>query len=370
MYQKMGQYWSHYKPLVDAFCESLLKEHPAEFYTGMPQLFLPISGDLYEQSALKMAIAGIETLRWGKLGHFLENPEAEQRSSFAEIRNLDFTGWTCGRQHTFWGFVMYFLASLYGVKNWEVMKRRECQEILRSFVYANMNSMEKYKASSIKKGVNHDVWRQVKAKSAPFDSIMHLMELFNPQVVVLLGRNYWNYIRLVKSVSLEKGKGFEILEVEHNGRKCLVFCLPHPRGMIRGSKTAYYSGVLREEIMKRGLMVKLDAFTAYEKANEKMLALLSSMVSPKSLPDIYDAIAVIAVELCKQEASIPVTLLFDMLNKVGYRTTYGTEYAGGRGSYTVIRHAYWKYANAGDSATAKAIALAFRRPNGEYAYEM
>ena len=63
-----------------------------------------------------------------------------------------------------------------------------------------------------------------------------------------------------------------------------------------------------------------------------------------------------------------VRLLCSILNKLGYRTTDGTEYSAGRGSYKMISGAWLYYKQQGDDDIAENIALAFTKPNGDYAY--
>jgi hypothetical protein len=71
--------------------------------------------------------------------------------------------------------------------------------------------------------------------------------------------------------------------------------------------------------------------------------------------------------LNKQGAFMSVPRLVQLANEVGYRTDYGTEFSGGRGSYRLVRGAYWRSFNE-EPDTARAIAEAFRKPDFTYAY--
>jgi hypothetical protein len=56
------------------------------------------------------------------------------------------------------------------------------------------------------------------------------------------------------------------------------------------------------------------------------------------------------------------------LNEIGFKTSYGTEYRGERGTYKLISDTYdWFVAN-GKQADADNIAHAFTKPDGTYAY--
>ncbi len=58
------------------------------------------------------------------------------------------------------------------------------------------------------------------------------------------------------------------------------------------------------------------------------------------------------------------------LNRNEFLTSYGTEYAGGRGTYTLIRKTWeWLEHDLGLPSEAEHVARAFVRPDGGYAYE-
>jgi len=61
--------------------------------------------------------------------------------------------------------------------------------------------------------------------------------------------------------------------------------------------------------------------------------------------------------------------LADHLNRNSFLTNYGTEYAGGRGTYKLIKET-WRWVN--DELLlqdeAEKIAIAFVKPDGTYAY--
>jgi hypothetical protein len=62
--------------------------------------------------------------------------------------------------------------------------------------------------------------------------------------------------------------------------------------------------------------------------------------------------------------------LADHLNRNEFLTSYGSEYAGGRGTYTLIRKTWeWLEQDLGLPAEAEHVARAFVRPGGGYAYE-
>ena len=62
--------------------------------------------------------------------------------------------------------------------------------------------------------------------------------------------------------------------------------------------------------------------------------------------------------------------LADQLNRNDFLASYGSEYAGGRGAYTLIRKTWeWVQHDLGVRLEAEQVARAFVRPGGGYAYE-
>ena len=61
--------------------------------------------------------------------------------------------------------------------------------------------------------------------------------------------------------------------------------------------------------------------------------------------------------------------LADHLNRNGFLTSSGAEYAGGRGTYKLIRETWhWLNDDLGLPGEAKKVADAFVKPDGGYAY--
>jgi len=73
--------------------------------------------------------------------------------------------------------------------------------------------------------------------------------------------------------------------------------------------------------------------------------------------------------LVSTDATMTGKTLADLLNWNGFKTSYDTEYAGGRGTYKLIRATYDWLVKIGDQEAADKVAEAFKKPNGTYAYE-
>ena len=62
--------------------------------------------------------------------------------------------------------------------------------------------------------------------------------------------------------------------------------------------------------------------------------------------------------------------LADHLNRNDFLTEYGEKYAGGRGTYALIRETWkWLQEDLGLPEEAEKVARAFVKPDGGYAYE-
>ncbi|MFT6925316.1 MAG: hypothetical protein ACJAZP_000896 [Psychromonas sp.] len=62
--------------------------------------------------------------------------------------------------------------------------------------------------------------------------------------------------------------------------------------------------------------------------------------------------------------------LAEHLNRNNFLTSYGTEYQGGRGTYKLIKQTWkWLENDLKLNSEAQAVALAFVKQNGDYAYE-
>lgn len=368
MNSQLDSYMMHYTPLVKVFCDTLL-QHPADTYHGIPQPFLPCFGNRFENAMVKIAIIGRDTKGWGNLSTFLEACQQNFDSirDMDEFQNLDYVNWTSGKGHryTFWGFAMYFLSALYGVKNWEIMKQRQHSEILRSFVWGNVNSIEYFDVSSKGKGADWNAWSRAKTASSPFDRIEHITDLFSLDVAIIMCNcaDCNRYLSGSGAILLGDKNGVRRFQLG----KCLIFNMPHPNGMRFRGGADYYAQNIREELLSHGLLIEMPEFIENGKEAEKIENYIMQH-APRGV-STYDTIAFISNELRKHEATMTVPLLFKIINLIGCQTSYGTKYSSGRGSYRTISLAYDKYKNAGQVDIAESIAIAFRKPNGDYAYE-
>tara|TARA_R110002020_G_scaffold203325_4_gene406958 strand:+ start:3153 stop:3416 length:264 start_codon:yes stop_codon:yes gene_type:complete len=77
----------------------------------------------------------------------------------------------------------------------------------------------------------------------------------------------------------------------------------------------------------------------------------------------------VATVLNRAGVTLAASQLADIMNQFGRTTTYGAQYAGLRGTYTLIHATYDWLANRGDQADADIVAQAFTKPDGSFAYD-
>lgn len=110
-----------------------------------------------------------------------------------------------------------------------------------------------------------------------------------------------------------------------------------------------------------------NEFLADAKMAKEFLDTFARQLDSKKL-STRDAVEKIALELRKQDACMTVPLLSRVLTEADFHPTYGGNYKGGRGSYRMLSWFYWHFKNKKPDV-AEAIAEAFKKPNGEYAYD-
>ena len=368
----MDRYINYYKPLLRTYCTKLIEQMPADEFHGIPHPFIPAWGTRYEQAIVKMAIIGLETRGWNPtLPEYIQHVQNEQwESSFdiSEFQNLDYVDWTGGKgtRYTFWGFVMYFLAALYGVKNWEILKRREHANILNSFLWGNATAIERWESDGIPEGTNPQAHQIARNAAYELNDFKHLQTIFAPDVsIIMCGKGPCH--QFLRNIDKELLWERDNVCLWKTG-KSFIFSMPHPNNMKFNNGADSYAKTIREGLIEHGLFQHMPEFIDCDKEAEQLLDTFFSKCKSQAR-NTKEAVAFIATELRKHEATMTVRMLCNILNKLGYRTTYDSEYVAGRGSYKMVAGAWNYYQNyLKQPDIAESITLAFTKPNGDYAY--
>jgi hypothetical protein len=311
----------------------------------------------------------------GDLREFIAAERAKPVSKLIEgvnyFQDRPFTEWGPSPQR-FWGFTMMLLATLHGQEDWALMKEGKMGEILDSFAWAEGNAVELYDSSAAGWGVPREYWEAVRRAGDRFNRFRHIVETLRPHAALVLyrGLNPTIYFEGYRpEVIFKEGRltHYRLPEVGVD-----VFHAPHPGSMNRIEGTDHFRTQLGSLFARNKIITPFPEFlSGQDDAHEVMNYLGSRAPAPGPDFDKYSFVSWVAEELAKRGTSMSVPTLIDLVNAQGYETNYGTEFSGGRGSYNLVSGTYHRMKTGGTpDAEAKAhnVAVAFRKPNFEYAY--
>lgn len=217
-------YLETYTPLVRNFCDTVQtiaenyqpstyinekgEEVPGE--NRAPAPFLPIIGNGYYTAPIRVAIYGMETLNWHDLYKFVTKfQKAQEETKYPLTKIKAYTDGVEGvvikkhrvsrflnnyalpwyKKNNFWGFVFNALACIYGIKENDIKER---PDLLRSFIWGNVNAYEKYSANWENMTVNTDIivdkkkdWKDIFNASKCFNSAQLLLPYVCPHIMVV-----------------------------------------------------------------------------------------------------------------------------------------------------------------------------------------
>lgn len=377
----MKKFAEKYQPLLRSFASELLCGTDAEQYAGIPSAMLPAWGKHYDDALIKIAIIGKETRGWKtdlpEQLRQLAKGEYEPTLEMGDFQNLDYLSWGAQTRFRFWGLALYLLSAVYGVKNWEVLKRSEHEHILNSFLWGNVYAIETTQSAGIDKATwNSEAHARASAAAAKyFNDYKLIYDLKQPDITFILcsdkGSN--DFLRNIEKESIAAASPY--VTAWRTKENKLIIRMPHPGWFLRnGHKMEEICSIvdtIRQILSDEGAIVRFRQFMDLGQYDVRTDAFIGDILSRcrKQTTITREALKCIALELSKQQAKMSVRMLFTLLNKFGYRTTYGTEYACGRGSYKAISSAYKYYETHAQEDVAQAIAEAFTKPDGSYAYD-
>lgn len=363
------RYLDYYTPLVQAFIQKLEPQTIPEI-KEMPEPFLPLFGKDYEKSAQRLIFIGQDTRGWGDLREFIEaeksNPGTKLRGRIDGFQDRLFTKWGATR-HTFWGFAMMLIASLHGSKNWGLMKTGAMVEILNSIAWGNVNAVELFSSTPSKRQVGEDFWQAVRGAGKHLDRFEHVWQTLRPSIGIALCKGsdlatYFGGYKVERLLEEDRIAHYYLPDINVH-----VFHAPHPVNMKFTEGADYFCEKLTQLIGKELIPTFPEFFQGQAEAEEVIEFLYQNGPTPNEC-DKFDFVAWVATELKKRDSFMSIPALCDLLNRKGYKTDYGSSYEAGRGSYRLVRGAYYRMVKRGEPATSANIALSFKRPNFSYAY--
>lgn len=241
-------------------------------------------------------------------------------------------------------------------------------EILNSIAWGNVNAIEFFKSSALKRGVPEPFWHQVRGAGESLNRFHHVAQTIAPHVAILLHKalnpaSYFEGYQLEKISQQDGIAHYRLPEIPVD-----IFHVPHPVNMKFNEGADHYCTTLANLLVEHKLAPRFPQFLNGQADGKDVMDYLHQHAPLPNECDSFEFVAWVANQLKKYETFMSIPALCELLNKKGYKTTYGTFYNAGRGSYRLVRSTYYRMKKKGDLDCAHNIAVAFRRPNFGYAY--
>lgn len=372
---------AEYQPLIESFKAQVKGLN----LNGIIGPHFPGVGECYLQSKYKFAFIGWETYGWDSLTELMQM-DASQYLSITDNRlnNYDFLEWAANWHATFWGFVTKLLARFYRVDFNELItneQNTELRSILKSFIWGETNSIERFEVTGKYEGGNQEVWSIVKEASKSFDNLNHIINSCAPNVVFIVhsgaSKEYFlNDSSLSEVFGVDVSRKNNVLHLQNEEMKydyfylrntnTHLFKLPHPTWM------GLYSGIGIDKYVDSiiGDMRNYHIWENHPESPTDWKDENRSGLDKSSRENKFRFVANLAHTLIQESAVMCGQDLASILNRNGIFTQYGTPYSeeNGRGIYKLISKAWEYYHSKGDYQTAYDIARSYVNKNGEYAY--
>lgn len=371
---------AEYQKYISKFINDIQGINP----TGIPEPHIPVFGETYEKCKYKMVFCGMETAGWGDLQNFIQKkPNELVTASDYTINNLEFLDWRKNDHTTFWGFILKFLSAFYKVDFHDLVNHKKYPELLKSFIWANANSIERYEVTACGEGADKSSWLRVKEASKNLDNLNHIINVAKPHLVFILYK-YASEDFFLKETGLSEAYGINIsdrknylrLENKELGYSYYyrrdsdthIFHMPHPRYLgIHYGFEKYISDIL-EKIQQYHIWPKLPSSDCKEWFINNECSFSKSSIEYKRV-----FIADLAKVLVEHKMTMAGNDLRVLFNRNNIYTSKGSPYSktpsGNRGIHKVISSTWKYYESIGDHQTAYNIARAFVNQYNDYAYE-
>ena len=139
---------------------------------------------------------------------------------------------------------MQFLAELHGVPDWRQLKRRQRDDILHTFVWAQTNAVELWEATPSIEGADFQAWRTIKSASERhLDSFAAILNIFRPHLSIVMN---WTVSDSYWDCPLQfEGIGDHVAYALSEPHGTHVFNLAHPTWLRGDRRAATFETVLK-----------------------------------------------------------------------------------------------------------------------------
>ena len=370
-----------YAPLVERF----VKEVGELDLKGIPAPHIPIMGKDYVSAKYRMAFIGMETYGWEDMNIFLDSAKKYSGDAVflmeSTINNLEHLGWANNYHATFWGFVFKFIAKFYKVGFDDLVQKNAYPELLRSFVWGNTNSIERYHITAESNAVNYETWEKVKKASICFDSLNNIVKSVNPKLFFVLNssvdKDYIQSDDAVRKLGIPVGNKKDVMRLTVDEDRKIVYyylrdddvhiiSMPHPTwmGLYSGFGIDSYVDIVIDLIHEYNIWDCLPESHEDWKGEAQVIDKSSMSFKRVFLADLAASLMKNNLVMSGQE----LQKLFNM-NSVLTLNGYAYSEEGGRGIHKLITKVWeYYYYEKKDYQTAYNISRAFVNQNGEYAW--
>ena len=297
------------------------------------------------------------------------------------INNLEHLGWANNYHATFWSFVFKFIAKFYKVGFDDLVQKNAYPELLRSFVWGNTNSIERYHITAESNAVNYETWEKVKKASICFDSLNNIVKSVNPKLFFVLNssvdKDYIQSDDAVRKLGISVGNKKDVMRLTVDEDRKIVYyylrdddvhiiSMPHPTwmGLYSGFGIDSYVDIVIDLIHEYNIWDCLPEGHEDWKGETQVIDKSSMSFKRAFLADL-------AASLMKNNLVMSGQELQKLFNMNGVLTQNGNAYSeeGGQGIHRVIANVWtYYYYDKKDYQTAYNISRAFVNQNGEYAW--
>lgn len=370
-----------YAPLIERF----VKEVGELDLKGIPAPHIPIMGKDYVSAKYRMAFIGMETYGWEDMNIFLDSAKKYSGDAVflmeSTINNLEHLGWANNYHATFWGFVFKFIAKFYKVGFDDLVQKNAYPELLRSFVWGNTNSIERYHITAESNAVNYETWEKVKKASICFDSLNNIVKSVNPKLFFVLNssvdKDYIQSDDTVRKLGIPVGNKKNVMRLTVDEDRKIVYyylrdddvhiiSMPHPTwmGLYSGFGIDSYVDIVIDLIHEYNIWDCLPEGHEDWKGETQVIDKSSMSFKRAFLADLATSLMKNNLVMSGQE----LQKLFNM-NSVLTLNGYAYSEEGGRGIHKFITKVWeYYYYEKKDYQTAYNISRAFVNQNGEYAW--
>ena len=202
----------------------------------VPAIHIPIIGNQYTQSPVKIAFFGIETKGWLSFREFMQkcgvgdaagSPEDAYMYLTQSTSPVNYLEWTNNFHASFFDYIFQFLTAFYKLPDPKFINNAEHKDLLESFIWGNANSfVSREKLQNLQVEIPED-WDRIKRASKIFDTAEYVLDICKPDIAVIMNWNvddaWFTGEERVQPVKLEPHHSYYKIKTTH------IYKASHPQ---------------------------------------------------------------------------------------------------------------------------------------------